>query len=82
MPKKPKFPSEGEELLGIADICRWFGIDQRTLHRWVKDGQFPQPIVIGPIKLGNSARRWPRKEVEEWLEARPRDNKTKSKDAS
>ena len=41
--------------------------DRKTIYNWVRGKLFPEPVQIGPNKIG-----WYADEVEEWLESRPR----------
>ncbi len=41
--------------------------DRKTIYNWTRKGLFPEPVQVGPNKIG-----WYEDEVEEWLESRPR----------
>jgi len=41
--------------------------DRKTIYNWTRKGLFPEPVQIGPNKIG-----WYADEVEAWLESRPR----------
>ena len=41
--------------------------DRKTLHNWTEAGIFPEPVQIGPNKIG-----WYQDEIGDWLESRPR----------
>jgi predicted DNA-binding transcriptional regulator AlpA len=41
--------------------------DRKTVNNWVKKNLFPEPVQIGPNRIG-----WYADEVDEWLENRPR----------
>lgn len=41
--------------------------DRKTIYNWTRKGLFPEPVQIGPNKIG-----WYEDEVEAWLESRPR----------
>ena len=43
------------------------GPDRKSLYNWVQKGLFPEPVQIGPNKIG-----WYEDEVAEWIENRPR----------
>lgn len=47
------------------ELLAMFGITRMTLSRWVKDNSFPQPLRLGPRKLG-----WLSADVDTWLAAR------------
>jgi len=42
------------------------GASPATVYRWVREGAFPAPILIGP-----RAARWRLSDVQAWLAARP-----------
>ena len=41
--------------------------DRKTLYNWTRKGLFPEPVQIGPNRIG-----WFEDEVSEWLESRTR----------
>jgi prophage regulatory protein len=41
--------------------------DRKTIYNWVRKGLFPEPVQIGPNKIG-----WYEDEIQKWLESRPR----------
>ena len=41
--------------------------DRKTIYNWTRKGLFPEPVQIGPNKIG-----WYADEVTAWLESRPR----------
>ncbi|WP_257264663.1 AlpA family transcriptional regulator [Endozoicomonas sp. ONNA2] len=47
------FDINRDELLTMDEVCKRFGITRTTLNNWIKQGEFPEPVVIGTIK------RWP-----------------------
>ena len=54
------------------EISDWLKISKSTVYRWVQEGNFPKPVMIGkPEKNGTS--RWVEEEVKEWLSQRPRE---------
>jgi predicted DNA-binding transcriptional regulator AlpA len=65
--------SEGERFLKKAELCRWLGVAPNTIETWVRDGQFPKPVVLGDPKAPGSAVRWRKWEVEQWVDGRPRE---------
>lgn len=69
---KPKFPSEEDRLLTGGQVAKWLGVDQKTVYRWAKDGFFPKPVVLGDPDNPNAPVRYHKKEIDDWLEARPR----------
>ena len=54
-------------ILRTADVLEETGLTKTSLRRRVAEGEFPQPISLGPRSIG-----WHRHEVEEWLESRER----------
>lgn len=58
-------PSDNR-LLRIAEVCRWLNVSKTTIYKWVKEGRFPEPII-----LADHASRWREDEVGEWLNSRP-----------
>lgn len=59
--------SPSNNLLRVSEVCRWLNVSKSTIYKWVKDGHFPQPLV-----LGDHASRWQESDIEEWLNSRPR----------
>lgn len=55
------------KVLRTHQVLELTGLKKSTVYRFVKDGEFPQPIQLGPKLLG-----WFEDEVTAWLEARPR----------
>ena len=41
--------------------------DRKTIWNWVQKNLFPEPVQIGPNRIG-----WYADEIEKWLENRPR----------
>jgi len=58
-------PGEGagelEPLLTTRDVARLLGCDQRSVHRWLRDGVVPEPIRIGGVL------RWYAPGIREWI---------------
>lgn len=46
-------------------VCARLGISGTTLFRWVRSGNFPKPVRLGPNTVG-----WIEADVDAWLEAR------------
>ena len=46
-------PADGvgelEPLLTTRDVARLLGCEQRSVHRWLRDGVIPEPIRIGGV---------------------------------
>lgn len=51
------------DIMVARDVCRLFGIDERTLQRWVKDKFFPKATMYG------RQRGWRRGQLQKWMEA-------------
>lgn len=49
-------------LMSANDLATMLGADVRTVRRWVREHQVPEPIRIG------GTLRWKRSAVERWLE--------------
>jgi prophage regulatory protein len=62
-----------ERYLKVGEVVAWLGVARSTVYRWVEEGHFPKPVVLGPERDKNSTMRWLRTEVEQWLESRPRE---------
>ena len=60
------------KLLRIGEVSEWLNISRSTIYKWVYDGEFPEPVVLGQDDGKRSATRWREEEVQEWLETRPR----------
>ena len=41
--------------------------DRKTIWNWCQKGLFPEPVQIGPNRIG-----WYADEIAKWLESRPR----------
>jgi predicted DNA-binding transcriptional regulator AlpA len=57
-----------EKMLGVLgdSVC------YTTIFKWMRTGDFPLPIEIGPPGGRSSSVAWLESEVLEWLQARPR----------
>ena len=60
------------KLLRIGEVSEWLNISRSTIYKWVNDGEFPEPVVLGQDDGKRSATRWREEEVQEWRETRPR----------
>ena len=56
-----------ERLLTRAEVEKRCGVSRSTVYRWMRTGQFPEPVRVGPRAV-----RWPASEIEAYLESRPR----------
>lgn len=50
------------DVLRIKDIAALIGISRWTLQRWVDEGNFPAPNIVG-----GSLKVWRRDTVEKWI---------------
>jgi predicted DNA-binding transcriptional regulator AlpA len=73
--KKSPFDPD-ERLLKMSEVCAWLGIAMSSLHNWINAGHFPKPIVLGDPNNPHSAVRFRKSEVDEWINARPREKST------
>ena len=55
------------KLLRRREVEAEIGLSRTTIYRLMAEGNFPRPIRVGP-----KAVRWPRAEIEVWLQGRPR----------
>ncbi len=56
-------PQLKDELLTVAETCRYLKVTPRTLYRYIKDGDLPA------FKLGKEWR-FVRSELEQWIRQR------------
>jgi prophage regulatory protein len=60
-------------LLKIAEVCEWICVSRSTIYKWVQEGTFPKPLILGGGEDNKtSASRWREDEVTAWLDQRPR----------
>lgn len=52
-------------LLRVRDVQLVVNVARSTLYRWIKDGHFPAPVLIGPRAIG-----WYETDVAHWIAAR------------
>ncbi len=50
------------QVLSAKDVCELTSIKRSSIFNWVRDGNFPPPMKLGPKKRG-----WLAKDVEKWL---------------
>ena len=55
--------TDDDRMMTAREICGLAGFSLMTLHRLIKAGRFPRPLVVGP-----QVRRWRTGEVKAWLE--------------
>jgi prophage regulatory protein len=63
--------SPSKQMLRVSEIADWLNVSKTTIYKWVKDGNFPEPIILGEGDR-SAASRWLKEEVDLWLESRPR----------
>ena len=61
------------KLLKVGEVSEWLNVSRSTIYKWVHEGEFPEPVVLGQDDGKRSASRWKEDEVVDWLESRPRD---------
>jgi prophage regulatory protein len=65
------------QLLDLKQVCEKLAIKRSSLYRWIQDGHFPEPIIIG----GKNTR-WIESEIEDYInikkESREADRKKQS----
>ena len=61
------------KILREPEVLEKAGISRSTMLRWVKSGDFPEPVQLGPP--GSRAKGWVEKDIEDWLENRPKCNR-------
>ena len=67
--------SPSNRLLRVSEVAKLLGVSTSTLYKWVKQGQFPRPIMLGPMKpKQRQTKRWVLSEVEEWVNERARED--------
>jgi len=56
------------KILSVSAVCAAAGgVTPKTLRRWVRNGDFPEPVQVSPGRIG-----WYSDEVSTWQEERPR----------
>ena len=64
--------SNAPQLMRIKEVCDMLAISRATIYRWVDEGKFPQPIILGSEDKKRSASRWLLEDVVAWLKDKPR----------
>ena len=70
MSKQPPNKQTGIALprvLPLDAVLQTIGVARSTIWRWTKAGEFPQPIRLGPGRVG-----WRADEVGAWIDSRER----------
>lgn len=60
------------QLMRIKDVCDALKISRATIYRWVDEGKFPDPVVLGEDSERRSAVRWYKEDVMQWLKTKPK----------
>ena len=60
------------KLLKVGEVSEWLNVSRSTIYKWVHEGEFPEPVVLGQDDGKRSASRWKEDEVVDWVESRPR----------
>ncbi len=63
--KTPKSSSAEPQIYRIKALCAILGVTRITLWRWVRGGQFPRPVQLGPNTKGV-----PKEDFDAWMDAR------------
>ena len=63
--------SPSKQMLRVSEIADWLNVSKTTIYKWVKDANFPEPIILGEGDR-SAASRWLKEEVDLWLQSRPR----------
>ena len=59
------------QLMKLKDVCEMLTISRATVYRWVDEGKFPEPVVLGQEGSKRSAVRWYMVDVLGWLKNKP-----------
>lgn len=51
--------------LSVKHVTEMVGLSTATIYRWMADGRFPKPVSLGTRTV-----RWPKADIEAWLEDR------------
>lgn len=60
------------QLMKLKEVCEMLTISRATIYRWVDEGKFPEPVVLGKEDGKRSAVRWYKTDVLDWLKGRPK----------
>lgn len=56
-------PTAADALWSSAEVATYFGVDQRTLRRWVSGRRIPPP----DIRIGRRTVRWRQSTIEKFI---------------
>ena len=59
------------KLLTRTDLCQRYGVCSETITRWVRSGEFPKPVRLGPG--GNGIQRWNPEDIAQYEAQRIRE---------
>ena len=62
---------DNPQLMKLKDVCEMLTISRATVYRWVDEGKFPEPVVLGQEEGTRSAVRWYMVDVLDWLKKKP-----------
>jgi prophage regulatory protein len=54
-----------DRLLRRREVEELTGLSRSTIYDWIRTGQFPRPVSLGPRTV-----RWSEREVERWISDR------------
>lgn len=63
---------ENPQLMKLKDVCEMLTISRATVYRWVDEGKFPEPVILGQEEGKRSAVRWYEADVLDWLKSKPK----------
>jgi predicted DNA-binding transcriptional regulator AlpA len=66
------FPRPEDRLINIRQISAWIGVSEKTIYNWIKNNQFPEPMVLGKTDHHLATKRWYFTEIKAWLHGQPR----------
>ncbi len=56
---------QNDRILRVSEVASRIGVSRATIYVWVKQGSFPQQVVLGANSVG-----WLESAVNAWLAAR------------
>jgi prophage regulatory protein len=63
---------DNPQLMKLKDVCEMLTISRATVYRWVDEGKFPEPVILGQEEGKRSAVRWYETDVLDWLKSKPK----------
>ena len=52
-------------ILRLYEVIKMLGVSKSTIYKWMKDGDFPRGILLGP-----NCRGWLSEDITNWLSER------------